>query len=240
MATSLLLTSMTSSTVKINNPKTQKAFNDFFVKRSFLYTSLTELENNYKTKFNFFQRLKINLAKRKISRQLRQENLLDGCDTIKLKSGEEINAIVSEIGTTEVKYKKCDNKTGPTYSIKKSDILSVTYANGSKDFFGNEKPASENNDTIVNSADAATDPLAIASVAAVAGGILLAFAFGAPAFFLLIPIGIVLGFVSRSRIKKSNGKLKGNGLAGAGIITGFIFIALMIIAIIAYTGSWAW
>jgi len=231
---------MTSSTIKIINPKTQKAFNEFFVKRAFLYTSLTELEITNKTKFNFFQRLKINHAKKQISRQLKQENLLDGCDTIKLKSGEEINAIVSEIGTTEIKYKKCDNKTGPTYSIKKSDILMVTYANGSKDFFGNEKPPSENNAVIVNSADAKTDPLAITSVAAVIGGILLTYAFAASFFLILIPIGIVLGFVSRSRIKKSNGKLKGNGLAGAGIITGFVFIALMIIAIIAYTGSWTW
>ncbi|GHT34666.1 hypothetical protein FACS189434_11220 [Bacteroidia bacterium] len=59
-------------------------------------------------------------------------------DVITLKSGDEIQALVQEIGTDEVKYKKFDNKTGPTYTLKKSDIFMIKYANGSKDVFANE------------------------------------------------------------------------------------------------------
>jgi len=56
-------------------------------------------------------------------------------DVITLKSGEEIQALVQEIGDIDVKYKKFDNRNGPTYSLKKSDIFMIRYANGSKDVF---------------------------------------------------------------------------------------------------------
>ena len=37
-------------------------------------------------------------------------------DMIKLKSGEDLQTKVIEIGTTEIKYKKFDNLDGPTYT----------------------------------------------------------------------------------------------------------------------------
>jgi hypothetical protein len=45
-------------------------------------------------------------------------------------------------------------------------------------------------------------------------------------------VGIVLGFVARSSIRKSNGAEKGDGLALAGIIVGFVVIALSILWIV--------
>jgi hypothetical protein len=228
-----ILTSMTNATIKTTPPKTQHPFNDFFTKRSFVISSITELETKFKTKFNFFQRLKIQQVQKKFARQLKNDHLLDGCDTIKLKNGEEISAIVSEVNPGEVKYKKCDNKTGPTYAVKRSNISMITYANGSKDYFGNEKPAGINNDDIINSEIAQTDPIAIASIASLivgVGGMLLS----APILAILIPVGVVLGFVSRNRIKNSKGKLKGNSLALAAIIGGFIAIALVALGLILY------
>ena len=56
-------------------------------------------------------------------------------DVITLKNGDEIKAIVSDIGTDEVKYKKWDNKTGPTYTMKKNEVFMIKYENGSKDVF---------------------------------------------------------------------------------------------------------
>jgi Domain of unknown function (DUF4190) len=38
-------------------------------------------------------------------------------------------------------------------------------------------------------------------------------------------LGVIFGFVSRARIKKSNGSLLGGGMALAGIIVGFVFVA---------------
>jgi len=54
-------------------------------------------------------------------------------------------------------------------------------------------------------------------------------------FLVAIPsiVGIVLGHIARSEIKKSNGSLKGNGLALAGLIMGYIMVAIIVIGVIA-------
>jgi len=56
-------------------------------------------------------------------------------DIIKRKNGDEINAKILEVGTNEVKYKRFDNQSGPTYTILKSEIFSIQYENGIYDFF---------------------------------------------------------------------------------------------------------
>ncbi|MFZ6024459.1 MAG: hypothetical protein ACOYVG_08415 [Bacteroidota bacterium] len=56
-------------------------------------------------------------------------------DVITLKSGETINAQVSEVGINEIKYYKIDNLKGPLYVAAKSDVALVVYKNGSKDVF---------------------------------------------------------------------------------------------------------
>jgi len=62
-------------------------------------------------------------------------------DVIVLKnSGERIQAKVTEVGITEIKYKNFDNQDGPVYSISKSDVDMILYVNGSKDVFI-EEPA---------------------------------------------------------------------------------------------------
>ena len=59
-------------------------------------------------------------------------------DVITLKNAEEIQAIVQEIGEVEIKYKKFENPTGPNYTLKKSEIFTIKYENGSRDVFVNE------------------------------------------------------------------------------------------------------
>jgi len=59
-------------------------------------------------------------------------------DIITLKNGEDIRALVQEIGEVDVKYKKFDNPNGPNYTMKKSEIFMIRYANGSKDVFKTE------------------------------------------------------------------------------------------------------
>jgi len=70
-------------------------------------------------------------------------------DVITKKSGEDINAKVLEVTSTEIKYKKFDNQTGPTISILKSDVFMIKYENGTKDVFKDETPS--NNITTNNS-----------------------------------------------------------------------------------------
>ena len=56
-------------------------------------------------------------------------------DVITKKNGDEINAKVLEITQSEIKYKKFDNQTGPTFSLSISDIFMIRYENGTKDVF---------------------------------------------------------------------------------------------------------
>lgn len=65
-----------------------------------------------------------------------------------------------------------------------------------------------------------TNGLAIAALVCGLGG-----------FLLYIPavLGIIFGFVSRTQIKRSNGAQKGAGMALAGIIAGFAWIAVLVL-----------
>jgi hypothetical protein len=71
-----------------------------------------------------------------------------------------------------------------------------------------------------------TNGLAVASLVCSCVGFI-PFLFGVPCV-----LGIIFGFVSRSRIRRSNGTLGGDGLALAGIIVGFSLIGIFIIAVI--------
>ena len=44
-------------------------------------------------------------------------------------------------------------------------------------------------------------------------------------------LGIIFGFIARSQIKRSRGTQKGDGMAIAGIIVGFAWIALLVLLI---------
>ena len=57
-------------------------------------------------------------------------------------------------------------------------------------------------------------------------------------FLLFIPglLGIIFGFIARSQIRKSNGQQKGSGMALAGIIVGFVWLALIVLDIALIVG----
>ena len=67
-----------------------------------------------------------------------------------------------------------------------------------------------------------TNGLAIASLVCGIGG-----------FLFLIPaiLGIIFGFIARSQIRNSNGEQKGSGMALAGIIVGFAWVAILVLEI---------
>jgi hypothetical protein len=52
------------------------------------------------------------------------------CDKMLLLNGDEINVKVLEIGLAEIKYKNCNNLSGPIISIAKQNVFMITYANG--------------------------------------------------------------------------------------------------------------
>lgn len=72
----------------------------------------------------------INLSKQKVTKTLNNE-----CDLIIFKNGDEVEAKVLEIGINEVKYKKCNNLDGPTFTENKSKVFMIKHANGTKTLF---------------------------------------------------------------------------------------------------------
>lgn len=60
-------------------------------------------------------------------------------DTITSRVGEDIQAKVLEITTTEIKYKKFDNLDGPTFIVQKSEFSMIRYENGTQEIFTEEK-----------------------------------------------------------------------------------------------------
>ena len=58
-------------------------------------------------------------------------------DVLTKKNGEDIQAKVLEVTSSEVKYKKFDNLNGPNFTVLKSNLLMIRYQNGSKDDFSN-------------------------------------------------------------------------------------------------------
>ncbi len=66
-------------------------------------------------------------------------NITKAQDTLSTRYGENIPVKVIEVGTSEVKYKKLDNLNGPVFSMLKSDLLMIKYANGTNEDFSKEE-----------------------------------------------------------------------------------------------------
>lgn len=58
-----------------------------------------------------------------------------GQDVIMKKNGDEIKAKVEQVSDKEIKYRKAENVAGPLYTISRSEVFMVKYANGTKDVF---------------------------------------------------------------------------------------------------------
>lgn len=62
-------------------------------------------------------------------------------DIIMLRTGDEIQSKVEEVGIDIIRYHKFDNISGPIYTIEKSKVFMIKYQNGSKDIFSEQKVA---------------------------------------------------------------------------------------------------
>lgn len=80
-----------------------------------------------------------------------EENIMSNeCDVIIFKKGDEVEAKVLEVGVNEIRYKKCDNLNGPTFTENKSKIFMIKFANGSKTVFDEDTAQNNNNSNNTN------------------------------------------------------------------------------------------
>ncbi len=150
------------------------------------------------------------------------------CDTIVLKSGALLIGKVEEIGQTEIKYRKCDNLSGPMISIPRPGVSAIHYSNGTNDLFGpsetyfpNQYNSANNNSVLYNNSVLKTEGLGLAGFVSGLLGL----------FVASIPLGliaVIFGSISLSRIKRYPQRFKGRGFAIASIILGLVDVIVMI------------
>jgi len=63
-------------------------------------------------------------------------------DVITLRNGDQIQARVTEVSQTEIRFKRFDNLEGPTRVIPRADVFAINYENGTRDVFN---PLTETN-----------------------------------------------------------------------------------------------
>ena len=73
-------------------------------------------------------------------------------DLITTREGKDIQAKIIEVTSDEIKYKKYNNQEGPTFTLKKSEVLIVRYSNGENEVFANETKSNNSRNTVSNGA----------------------------------------------------------------------------------------
>jgi hypothetical protein len=76
---------------------------------------------------------------------------LNAQDEFLLRNGETMLVKVEEVGQDRIKYKRWDDREGPSYLISKLEVFMIKYQNGSRDVFSSEQNSAS---TSVDSAPA--------------------------------------------------------------------------------------
>ena len=159
----------------------------------------------------------------------------DSCDEIIYKDGTEIKAKITEINTSEIRYKRCDFIDGPTFVEKQNKVFMIKYSNGKSEMFKTEKADEYNNSKIIQDSqkiydiNKETNPFSIASFVCSILGFY-------PLIILGSILGLIFGAIAKNQINKDSNKYNQNskGLAIAGVTisaVGLILIALLIWAL---------
>jgi hypothetical protein len=157
-----------------------------------------------------------------------QKTKKDSCgDYIVMKDGTVLEGKITEISETELKYKKCNNLSGPSYTTKLDKVAHIKYSDGKEENFDtrSKKPVVSNVPSKSSTYDS-WNPLAIASL--IMG--ILSFT-----LFLAIitgPLALIFGIIAHNQISNGNGN-RGQGMATFGIVIGAIVLFILILLIIA-------
>lgn len=199
--------------------------------------TLKDLEQSLGRKMTWKEKLAFKLIQRKLKKSgfSHQEvsfaaPSLSPCSKIVMKNGDIIEADIIQITPEVVKYKRCGKPNDPEIIVYKKDILSVQAGDGEVIFrnTSNTQNRTQNQKTGYN-ADTKIDPLAIASLATGASGLLVGLLLSGVIGILAGIVGIVLGAISLTRIKRNPDQFSGRGLALAGMISGITIVGLFLI-----------
>ena len=156
----------------------------------------------------------------------------DSCDEIIYKDGTEIKAKITEINTSEIRYKRCDFIDGPTFVEKQNKVFMIKYSNGKSEMFKTEKADEYNNGKIIQDSQKINDKDKKTNTSSKASFIFSILGFY-PLFILGWILGLIFGALAKNEIKSEPNKYnkKSENFAKAGVVIsviGMIFLFLMI------------
>jgi hypothetical protein len=150
--------------------------------------------------------------------------LKDTCgDKLLLQNADELLVKVMEISDESIKYKRCDNIDGPTYTIRKNKVALIIYANGVKEVIKPE-PVVKSKEELNQEANRAdiprkVNPTGLASLLLYIGSAILSrgitvgaasISAGLATVLLIASLGsLILAFVALFQFKNEPNKYKG-------------------------------
>jgi Domain of unknown function (DUF4190) len=179
-------------------------------------------------KLNFFTRMAYKKMRRQFRRELTAAGLQNEYDTLYLADGTVATGIILSNTSAGIKYKTSTDEDSELKEIAAARIDHIAMAKS-------VRAAQEDEDAPIEKSATTAMWLGI-------GSFVLLFI---PYLNVLSIFGAIaaltLGIVSLNKIKKSKGKLRGEGRAIAGIVLGSAFLFLLLIAVAALAStSWAW
>ena len=150
----------------------------------------------------------------------------DSCgDVITMKNGDEITVKVVEINERAIKYRACNNLSGPLIVIPKEKVFMIHYANGSKEVISSTpaKETPKEKEAAKNNLEKEWKWCAVAS--------LICFAL----FFLFFTAiaSAILAVIAHNQIEKNPDKYKGKWMMYPGLVIAGIMAVTLLILIIA-------
>ena len=156
----------------------------------------------------------------------------DSCDEIIYKDGTEIKAKITEINTSEIRYKRCDFIDGPTFVEKQNKVFMIKYANGKSEMFKTEKAFENNNGKIIQDSQKINDKDKKTNTSSKASFIFSILGFY-PLFILGWILGLIFGALAKNEIKSEPNKYnkKSENFAKAGVVISVIGMILLFLMI---------
>ncbi len=152
------------------------------------------------------------------------------CGRIRLLNGQEIDAELTDITPTEVKYRPCGQPDYPKFVLSKKQVLLVVGADGREQYKSEQKVGRQTEKT--NAAAAVNHKGALAAAAFGIATFMSIFFFELFGLALLLGlIAAVLSLVAWEAIKKHPQKYKGRNLATAGLILGALAVLVSLLAL---------
>ena len=178
-----------------------------------------EVQKKKKKKKRFFNRLTKRILEKKIGKMVKKMGLypvVDStkCDVLLKSDGEEMNVRVIEVGVETIKFKKCEDENGSTFSLNKKAVFMIKYADGEKAVFKNIESTREGG--------MATQRVAMEEGSSSGG-----FGIGLVLGVLLGLLGVVIAVVA------FDGKKRKNAIKGAllGILASFLLLLFLLAAL---------